>query len=92
MDAKAVFKAHRSGQTWASGLIRQSASAVAELCANLKAILDPDLILIGGGIGLAPGYLAMVKQHLQSEPGIFRVALEPAKLGVRAAFIGALTG
>lgn len=92
MDAKAVFAAHLDGQLWARALIRQSAAAIAELCANLKAMLDPEIVLLGGSIGLATGYLALVAEFLDAEPEIFRPKLARASLGLRATFIGALAG
>lgn len=91
-DAKAVYQAHLAGEKWASDLIRLSANVVAELCANLKCILDPELILIGGSVGLASGYLTMVEKYLQNEPEIFRVAVKSASPGLRATYIGALVG
>jgi N-acylmannosamine kinase len=92
LDAKTVYQAHLAGVDWASVLIRQSGEAVAELCANLKTTLDLDAILIGGGIGLAEGYLALVESYLQTEPEIFHVPLLRADLGIRATFIGVLSG
>jgi N-acylmannosamine kinase len=92
LDAKAVFAAHLDGQLWARALIRQSAGAIAELCGNLKATLDLPLVLLGGSIGLAPGYLELVDGFLQDEPEIFRPKLVRAELGLRATFIGALAG
>lgn len=91
IDAKAVFHAHLNGDIWARDIIHTSANAVAELCANLKAMLDLDIVLLGGSIGLAPGYLALVDGFLKNEPALFRPRLEHAALGLRGAFIGALT-
>ncbi len=92
MDARAVFAAHLDGQLWARALISQSAAAIAELCANLKTTLDPEIVLLGGSIGLATGYLALVGEYLDAEPEIFRPKLARAELGLRATFIGALAG
>jgi len=89
-DAKSVFEAHLTGEKWASELIGLSASAVAELCANLKAILDPEVMVIGGSIGLAEGYVGLVAHYLETEPEVFRVPVKPASLGVRGTFIGVL--
>ncbi len=91
MDAKSVFEAHLAGAAWASALIQQSASAVAELCANLKAVLDIDRIALGGSIGLAQGYLDLVQHALVEEPPIFRPEIRHAALGADAAHIGVLT-
>ncbi len=90
MDARAVFAAHLSGESWAGALIRQSASAVAELCANLKTTVDLDLVVLGGSIGLADGYLDLVQGALDDEPPIFRPKLAHAELGANAALVGVL--
>jgi len=90
-DAKRVFEAHLAGETWASDLIARSARAVAELCANLAAILDLQRIALGGSIGLAEGYGAQVSAALAGEPGLFRPDIVHAELGHEAALIGILS-
>lgn len=90
LDAKAVFDQHLLGQSWASALIEQSATAVAELCANLVALLDLERIAIGGSIGLAKGYLELVQQALQNEPVLFRPDVVRTALGADSAHIGVL--
>jgi N-acylmannosamine kinase len=90
MDARGVYDAHLSGANWATEIIQGSASAVAELCANLHATLDLDLVVLGGGLGLAEGYLEMVQASLQEEPALFQPPIAAAELGVGAALIGAL--
>lgn len=90
MDARGVYDAHLSGANWATEIIQGSASAVAELCVNLHATLDLDLVVLGGGLGLAEGYLEMVQASLQEEPALFQPPIAAAELGVGAALIGAL--
>jgi N-acylmannosamine kinase len=90
LDAKAVFQAHLDGQGWATGLIKHSAQAIAELCANLTAILGLQRIALGGSIGLAPGYLALVRTELSNEPELFRPQVMPTQLGANSAFVGIL--
>ena len=90
-DAKRVFEAHLSAEIWASDLITRSARAVAELCANLAATLDLERIAIGGSIGLAQGYAALVSAALAEEPALFRPEIVHAELGHEAALIGILS-
>ena len=90
LNAKDVYGAHLAGAPWASALIDTSAAAVAELCANLKTVLDLDRIALGGSIGLAEGYAGMVERHLAGEPEIFRVPVVRAELGHDPAFYGVL--
>ncbi len=89
-DAKAVFDAHLKNESWASLIIEQSANAIGELCANLKALLDVDIILLGGSIGLAEGYLSLVQKYLEEEPETFRPLIKHASLGLTAPYIGVL--
>ena len=89
-DTRMVFEAHLRGETWATGLISSSATAVGELCANLRVILGLDRIAIGGSIGLATGYISMVKTALEAEPTMFQPQIKEAELGKDAALIGVL--
>ena len=89
-DAIAIFAAAGAGETWANELIDLSAVAIAELCANLKAMLDIERVAIGGGVGLADGYLARVQHALDLEPELFRPQIVPAALGSDAPLIGVL--
>lgn len=90
LTAKKVYEAHLAGEDWARALVDVSAAAVAELCANLKTILDLDRIALGGSIGLAEGYLDLVAAHLAGEPEIFRVPIVPTDLGANSALYGVL--
>ncbi len=90
MSAKQVYEAHLAGEDWARELIDISAATVAELCANLKSVFDPDRIALGGSIGLAEGYIDRVRAHLAREPEIFRVPLLPTGLGRASALYGVL--
>ena len=89
-DARMVFDAYLRGETWATGLITSSATAVAELGANLKVILGLDRIAIGGGIGLVAEYRELVEEALEAEPTMFRPQIVAAELGRDAALIGVL--
>ncbi|UTV30575.1 N-acetylmannosamine kinase [Photobacterium atrarenae] len=75
--------------TQAEAIIQNSARAVATLCANLKATLDLEVIVLGGGIGLAAGYLERVKQHLTTKPPFFQVELVAAQGDHDACLLGA---
>ncbi|WCR11367.1 ROK family protein [Paracoccus stylophorae] len=86
-DARAAF-ADTSDRARAA--IDRSAAAVARQIADLTALFGLDRVAIGGGVGLAPGYLLRVQSHLTSEPELFRVPVNPASLGQDSALIGAL--
>lgn len=92
-DARAVFDAARggpvlSGQTWAREIIGTSASRVARLCRAVQLMFDPAVIVIGGGIGLAPGYLALIQAEIDLHPALLRPTLARAALGADAGAVG----
>lgn len=92
IDAREVFEHHRAGHAWATSLIETSAMVIAELCANLRAVLEIERVVLGGSIGLAPDYSGMVDRFLEDEPKLFRPELRTAALGQDAALLGVLAG
>jgi N-acetylmannosamine-6-phosphate 2-epimerase/N-acetylmannosamine kinase len=88
MDARGVFAAASQGEPWALGIIDASAGKVAALCGDIQLALDPKRIVIGGGIGLAVGFLDRVTAKLAPLPPRLRPTLTPAKLGARAGLVG----
>ena len=49
-------------------LIHRSARTLARLVADVKATTDCQIVVIGGSVGLAEGYLALVEHYLAQEP------------------------
>lgn len=86
--ARDVFKAATEGHEWAEAIIRASARQTALLCGNIQLALDPARIVIGGGIGLAPGYLESVRQALGGLPPRLTPQLHPAALAEKAGVVG----
>lgn len=84
-DARAVFAATDPA---CARIIETSARRVARLCRNLQLLLSPEVILIGGGVGLAPGYLDHLRAALSDVEVMRRPRLEPALLGGDAGIIG----
>lgn len=84
-DARAVF-----ADGGHEPIIDRSCAAVATLIADLTSILGLDRVAIGGSIGLAPGYLPRVHDHLADEPALFRPQVVSASLGQDSGLIGAL--
>lgn len=62
--AKDVFQAARDGAPWARSIVATSAIRVARLCRDISFTFDPPKIVIGGGVGLAEGYVPLVRQEL----------------------------
>lgn len=86
--APEVFAAAAQGAAWAEEILRASSARVARLCANIQVTFDPQLIVIGGGVGLAPGYLNRVNSHLVDTPEHFRPRLARAVLEGEAGVLG----
>ncbi len=87
-DARAVFAAAEAGHAGAERAIAASAARVARLCLDIQRMFDPACIVIGGGVGLAPGYLERVAGALAHLPDLMRPTLVPAALGRDAGVIG----
>jgi predicted NBD/HSP70 family sugar kinase len=54
-DAEAVLRAAGDGDAHAGDVVRRAAGSVGTTVACLANMLDPEAIVIGGGLGLAPG-------------------------------------
>ena len=89
-DARRVLEAAQTGAVWADRIIDHSAATIARLAGDLRAALGIEAVILGGGLGLGPGYLPRVAAHLAAEPALFRPALLPAALGADSALYGAL--
>lgn len=87
-DARGVFQAADAGEDWAAAIRLQSARRVATLCANIQLMLAPEKIVIGGSIGLAPGFIGQIDNFLEPLPAHRKPALRAAELGAQAGLIG----
>lgn len=63
-SSKSVFENAREGKAWARRIVSTSALRVAKLCRDISFVIDPPMIVIGGGIGLAEGFVAEIERHL----------------------------
>lgn len=87
-DAIGVFKAADMGEAWAEQIVEASAQKIALLCADVQLVLDPRRIVIGGGIGLAPGFIDRLRSHLDGVRPPLRPELVSARLGPQAGLVG----
>ena len=78
-----------SDNAQAMDIIKKSAHAVAQLCCNLKATLDLDLVCLGGGIGLTEVYIPLVLDYIETMPAAFRVDVVKATGDYDACLLGA---
>lgn len=83
-----LFELAKNNQK-ADQIIEHSAQAIATLCCNLKMMLDLDYIVIGGGVGLAPGYYQRIKKSISLKPAISHINIIPAVGGSNTCLLGA---
>lgn len=89
LDAKAIFTRAAQGDARARQLVVHSAQTLARLIANVKAVTDCQTVVVGGSVGLAEGYLPLVKACLSQEPEVYQVALRSAHYRHDAGLLGA---
>jgi predicted NBD/HSP70 family sugar kinase len=66
VSARRVFEAAARGDTRASTVVAEEARLVAGAICCVIAVADPQLIVLGGGIGQAPGFAEAVTQSLRA--------------------------
>jgi predicted NBD/HSP70 family sugar kinase len=65
VSARRVFTAAARGDARAAAVVAEEARLVARLLCAVVTVIDPRLIVLGGGIGQAPGFAAEVTRELQ---------------------------
>lgn len=88
-QAREVFDAAAAGAGWADAIIATSARRIAVLCHAAQRMIDPAVIVIGGGIGLAPGFIDRIEAALDGAGSLPVPQLEAAALGADAGVVGA---
>ena len=94
-DASGFGIARNAGAADAAAALAQGGAAVeagiaalARGLVTLQAIADPEVIVVGGGFGLAEGVLERLRAAVQDHPAALRPNLVPAALGADAGLIG----
>ena len=87
--AEDVFAAAAEGAAWANDLLEETIDYLAVAVANMQALLDPERIILGGGIARAaeriiPGIEKRLELSMPTVPLIVR-----SELGYRAGVLGA---
>jgi predicted NBD/HSP70 family sugar kinase len=84
-----IFRLLEEGDEVAAAVLDATARWVALAVATLQSILDLELIVFGGSIGVRPELYTRVQQAL---PALFSrpIAIAPSQLGDRAGLIGAV--
>ena len=88
-DTRAVFADAAAGQHYAVEIVTDAARELAAGLADTQVLLDPEVVVIGGGVGLLPLFQAALERAIADLPAYARPALAPAQLGADAGVIGA---
>ncbi|WIY24577.1 ROK family protein [Parasedimentitalea psychrophila] len=88
ISAKDIFENMVAGDAWSRQIIVTSARRVANLCRDIQYTLDPEVIVIGGGIGLATGYIDDVQNALLSTDPSQAMTIRTSAFKDRAGIVG----
>ncbi|HEX3816101.1 MAG TPA: ROK family protein [Mycobacteriales bacterium] len=80
-SAERVFRAAAAGDPVAAEIVAEEALLVAKAVCAVITVADPELIVLGGGIGQAPGFIDAVVEQLRT--------LAPVLPEVQASVLGA---
>lgn len=88
-SARTLFQRAAGGDEAASAALQRAAERVALGVRAVHALVDPELIVVGGSVGLADGFLERVQRSLQDVPEPFRPTVASSRLGMTAGMLGA---
>ncbi|MFE0463541.1 ROK family protein [Kitasatospora sp. NPDC058965] len=91
-DLRAVAALARAGDPVAAGVLATGAAALGQALGGLANLLDPDLVLVGGGVtGCGEPWWGPLRAAFAAEllAPLAEVRLTPGRLGTAAALVGA---
>lgn len=80
VSARRVFEAAAAGDERAAAIVADEAALVARAVCAIVTVVDPELVVLGGGIGQAPGFASAVAAELRT--------LAPVMPDVRVSALG----
>jgi predicted NBD/HSP70 family sugar kinase len=89
MSARAVFAAAADGDPRAAAVVAAEATLVARAIASVTVVVDTELVVLGGGIGQADGFLDAVRTELPNHSPVLP-ELRVSALGADAVVDGCL--
>lgn len=90
LTAKAVFDAARTGDGAAVAAVRQEGERLAHTVAAVAAVLDPDLVVLGGGVGHSADLLLETVDETLRRLTPLRPKVVASALGEDAVLLGAV--
>ncbi|HET8985572.1 MAG TPA: ROK family protein [Trueperaceae bacterium] len=88
LRAREVIAEAESGAAWALKLLVNAADAVARALADVKVLVDPDVVVLGGGVGLNTGFRRAVQAAVGRTDARVRSEVVAAELGAAAGLVG----
>jgi predicted NBD/HSP70 family sugar kinase len=89
VSARRVFEAAAAGDARAQAVVAEESRLVAKTICAVITVVDPDLIVLGGGIGRAPGFAESVTAELDRIAPVMP-AIRVSALGTDAVTDGCL--
>ena len=80
VSARRVFQAAKAGDERAAAVVADEAELIARAVCAIVTVIDPELVVLGGGIGQAPGFAEAVAAQLDR--------LSPVQPEVRVSALG----
>jgi predicted NBD/HSP70 family sugar kinase len=90
VSARRVFEAASAGDARAAAVVAEEARLVAKAICAVITVVDPELVVLGGGIGRAPGFAEAVSGELEQIAPVLP-AIRVSALGTDAVVDGCLT-
>jgi N-acetylmannosamine-6-phosphate 2-epimerase / N-acetylmannosamine kinase len=87
-DTRLLFDAAQAGNTMAGKILDRAAARIATGLVNLQRLVDPQVVVVGGGVGLAPAFQAALHRFLELFDSGLRPHVVFAALGADAGIIG----
>lgn len=91
LTAKRVFEEARAGNPAAVGAVQQEGDRIAHVVAAISAVLDPDVVVLGGGVGHGADLLLDPVRDALHKTTPLHPRLVASELGDDAVLLGALT-
>jgi predicted NBD/HSP70 family sugar kinase len=89
VSARRVFEAAAAGDARAAAVVAEEARLIAKAIGVIVTVVDPELIVLGGGIGQAPGFADLVRSELDRIAPVMP-AVQVSALGTDAVVDGCL--
>jgi predicted NBD/HSP70 family sugar kinase len=88
LSTRAVFARAEGGDARARAVVREAVDALARALVDLRWLVDPERVAVGGSVGLAPGYLVALRRALTRLEPDDPLAVVAAELGADAGLLG----